>query len=149
LFGILEKFRFESGFLNRFGARARAPARRCTPACHVGLTVPRSRAHAKAPENLSVQGRRCHHCGPKAHDTRKWPRPVPRGLPTLAGGRTIIHHWPPPHRTSPPPPRPCRCSCRSLSSGETASTRRRPYKTPPPSFLARARAPLQSAAARH
>jgi hypothetical protein len=65
------------------------------------------------------------------------------------GGRTAFHHWPPARRTSPPPPCPCRCSCRSRSSTETASTRRRAYKTPPPSFLERARATPQSAAARH
>jgi hypothetical protein len=137
LFGILEKFHFESGCLNRFGARARAPARRRTPAHHVDPAVPRARAHAEAPENPAVRGRRHHHCGPKAHDARKWPRPVPRGLPILAGGQTAFHHWPPTRRTSPLPPRPCQCSCRSRSSGETASTRHRAYKTPPP-FSSRA-----------
>jgi hypothetical protein len=37
--------------LNRFGARARAPTRRRTPTRHVVPALPRSCAHAKAPEN--------------------------------------------------------------------------------------------------
>jgi hypothetical protein len=50
-------------------------------------------------------------------------------------------------RTSPPPPRPCRCSCRSRRSGETASTRRRAYKTLPLLSSRVHEPPLQSAAA--
>jgi hypothetical protein len=39
-------------------------------------------------------------------------------------------HWPEPRCTSPTGSAPCRRSCRPRSSGETASTRRRAYKTP-------------------
>jgi hypothetical protein len=134
--------------LNCFWAgRARARCRVAT--CHVDPVVPRACAHAEAPGYPAVWGRRHYHCAPKAHDARRWPRPVPCGLPALAGGRTAFRHWPTGLRTSPPPPRPCHCSCRPWSSGETAPTRRRAYETPPPSFLARTRATPQSAAARH
>jgi hypothetical protein len=57
-------------------APERATARRLTPARHVVPVVSRSRAHAEASENHAVRGRRRRHCGPKAHDVRKWPRPV-------------------------------------------------------------------------
>jgi hypothetical protein len=70
---------------------------------------------------------------------------VPRGLPSLAGERTALRHWPPATARRLPPPRPCRRHFGQQRLGETALERYRPIKAPLP-FLAHARATLQSAA---
>jgi hypothetical protein len=103
------------------------------------LAVPGLRAHTEASENPAVRGPRRRHCAARAHDAHAKPRPVPRGLRALAGGRTAIRHWPPVRRTSPPPPHPCLSSCRPRRYVATASTRPGAIK-PPASFSSRSRA---------
>jgi hypothetical protein len=67
------------------------------------------------------------------------PRPVPCGRSTYTRACAAFRHWPEPCRTSPSASAPCYRSCRPRSSGETASTPRRAYKTPAFYSLARAR----------
>jgi hypothetical protein len=123
MFGNLEKNRVEKGYLELFAPERRHlrdvasitprrpppyPGRACTP------------RHQNTPRS---EARRHRHCAPKAIDARKWPRPVPRGLPTLAGRRTASLHWLPAAARRQPPPRPCRRHYGQRRLGETALER--------------------------
>jgi hypothetical protein len=70
------------------------------------------------------------HCVPTGRDSLPTPRPVPRGHNTLAPARAAFRHWPSAGRTSPTAFAPCRRHYGSRSSGEAASRRSWPIKTP-------------------